>query len=253
MSRFYGRARRIRAQLRLYAPAVAIRALAFDVFGTLVDWRSGVANAFRSLGVPGDPDELADAWRERYVPIMLEVNGGQRPWGDFDELHLATLDDVLAERSLTLSDADRRHLVSAWHRLDPWPDVRGGLARLRRHFVVATLSNGHIALLVDLVRHGELSFDCVFSAELAGAYKPAPEVYLSAARLLRIDPSELMMVAAHPADLEAARRAGLRSAFIDRPLEYGPGSPPRSDPDADEAASDLNELAARLEDTAHRR
>ena len=204
---------------RYYARPVAVRALAFDVFGTLVDWRSGIADAFRSSGTPGDPDELADAWRERYVPILLEVNAGERPWGDFDELHLATLDDLLSERGLTASDAERRRLVNAWHRLEPWPDVRSGLARLGRRLVTAAVSNGHTALLVDLARHGDLRFDCLLSAELARAYKPAPEVYLTAARLLCLDPSELMMVAAHPADLRAARRAGLRTAFIDRPLE----------------------------------
>jgi 2-haloacid dehalogenase len=224
-----------------------VRALAFDVFGTLVDWRSGITGAFRSSGTPGDPEQLADAWRARYVPIMLEVNAGQRPWGNFDELHLATLDDLLSERGLAVSDEDRRGLVTAWHRLEPWPDVRSGLALLRDRFITAALSNGHTALLVDLARHGDLRFDCLLSAELAHAYKPAPEVYLSAARLLCLDPSELMMVAAHPGDLRGARDAGLRSALIERPLEYGPGSRDRADPDADESVLDLKELAARLE------
>jgi 2-haloacid dehalogenase len=227
---------------------VAVRALAFDVSGTLVDWRSGIADAFRSSGTPGDAEELADAWRERYVPIMLEVNGGQRPWGNFDELHLATLDDLLNERGLTVSDGDRRQLVNAWHRLEPWPDVRSGLELLRGRFVTAALSNGHTALLVDLARHGDLRFDCLVSAELAGAYKPAPEVYLTAARLLCLDPAELMMVAAHPGDLKAARRAGLRSAFVERPLEYGPGSRAREDPAAEKSVRDLHELAARLQE-----
>jgi 2-haloacid dehalogenase len=223
-----------------------VRALAFDVFGTLVDWRSGIAGAFRSIGTPGDPEELADAWRERYVPIMLEVNAGQRPWGNFDELHLATLDDLLNERRLAISEDDRSRLVNAWHRLEPWPDVRSGLALLRERFVTAALSNGHTALLVDLTRHGDLRFDCMLSAELAHAYKPAPEVYLTAARLLCLDPTELMMVAAHPHDLKAARKAGLRSAFIERPLEHGPGSLARADPDADESVLNLEELVALL-------
>jgi 2-haloacid dehalogenase len=200
---------------------VALRALAFDVFGTLVDWRSGVAEAFRSAGTPGDPDELADAWRERYVPIMLEVNAGQRRWGNFDELHFATLTDLLKERRLTVPEADRHRLVNAWHRLAPWPDVQSGLAGLRTQFITAALSNGHTALLVDLARHGDLRFDCLLSAELAHAYKPAPEVYLTAARLLDLAPSELMMVAAHPGDLTAARKAGLRTAFVERPWSTG--------------------------------
>jgi 2-haloacid dehalogenase len=227
---------------------VAVRALVFDVFGTLVDWRSGVAQAFRASGVAGDPEELADDWRARYRPILAEVGDGSRPWGDFDELHLVTLGDLLAERDLGLSVEERRRLVGAWHRLDPWPDVRAGLDALRRRRVTATLSNGHVALLVDLARHGDLRFDCVLSAELAHAYKPAPEAYRTAARLLGVEPAELMLVAAHPWDLEGARRAGLRTAFVDRPLEYGPGSAARADPEADESVADLPELAERLAD-----
>ena len=219
---------------------MTVRALVFDVFGTLVDWRSGIAAAFRASGVPGDPEELADAWRARYRPILDEVNDGSRPWGDFDELHHATLDDLL---TVDLPMAERERLVDAWHRLDPWPDVRAGLDALRQERITATLSNGHLALLVDLARHGDLRFDCLLSAELARAYKPEPEVYRTAARLLGVEPAELMLVAAHPWDLAGARAAGVLTAFIDRPLEYGPGSPAREDPEADVSASDLHELA----------
>ena len=225
---------------------MTLRALVFDVFGTLVDWRTGVAAAFRAADVPGDPDELADAWRSRYQPILMEVNAGARPWGTFDALHLATLDDLLTERGIDLSPEERQRLVFAWHQLDPWPDVRSGLEALRRDYRTAPLSNGHIALLIDLARHGDLRFDCVLSAELANAYKPAPETYLTAARLLDVDPSELMLVAAHPSDLEGARAAGLRSAFIDRPLEHGPDTAKRADPQADISAGDLHELAQLL-------
>lgn len=223
-----------------------VRALAFDVFGTLVDWRSGVAEAFRAGGVPGDPEELADAWRARYRPVLAEVNEGSRPWGNFDDLHLVTLDDLLAERGMDVPIEERRRLVGAWHRLDPWPDVTAGLEALHRGRVTAALSNGHVALLVDLARHADLRFDCVLSAELAHAYKPAPEVYRTAARLLGVEAAELMLVAAHAWDLEGAREAGLRTAFVERPLEYGPGSAARTDPDADESVADLHELAARL-------
>jgi 2-haloacid dehalogenase len=226
---------------------VTPRALVFDVFGTLVDWRSGIAEAFQACAVSGDPEELADAWRARYVPIVAEVNEGSRPWANFDQLHLATLDDLLAERGLDLDVEARHRLVRAWHRLEPWPDVRAGLDALRRQRVTAALSNAHVALLIDLARHGDLRFDGLFSAELAHAYKPAPDVYQTAARLLGVPPAELMLVAAHPWDLEGARRAGLRTAFIDRPLEYGAHSPARSDPEADESVAQLDELAARLE------
>jgi 2-haloacid dehalogenase len=225
---------------------MAVRALAFDVLGTLVDWRSGVAEAFRAGGVPGDPEELADAWRARYRPILGEVNEGSRPWGNFDDLHLVTLDDLLAERRMDVPIEERRRLVGAWHRLDPWPDVRAGLEALRRGRVTAALSNGHVALLVDLARHADLRFDCVLSAELAHAYKPAPEVYRTAARLLGVEAAELMLVAAHAWDLEGAREAGLRTAFVERPLEYGRGSAARTDPYADESVTGLHELAARL-------
>jgi 2-haloacid dehalogenase len=158
---------------------MAVRALVFDVFGTLVDRRSGVAEAFRASGVAGDPADLADAWSARYRPILTEVNEGTRPWGNFDELHLVTLGDLLAERGMDLSVDERRRLVGAWHRLDAWPDVRAGLEALRRSRVTAALSNGHVALLVDLARHADLRFDCVLSAELAHAYKPARELMRS--------------------------------------------------------------------------
>lgn len=223
-----------------------IRALVFDVFGTLVDWRSAVAEAFTTAGVPGDPGALADEWRARFWPVTHEVNQGTREWANFDELHRGTLDEMLAERSLELPGEDRDRLVGAWHRLDPWPDVADGLEALRTQRPVAALSNGHTALLVDLARHGDLRFDCLISAELPRRYKPSSETYLTAARLLGLEPAEVMLVAAHPLDLEGARRAGLRSAFVDRPLEYGPGSPPREDPAADESVADLPELAERL-------
>jgi len=184
---------------------MAVRALVFDVFGTLVDWRSGVAEAFRASGVKGGAGDLADDWRARYRPILAEVNEGERPWDNFDELHLVTLGDLLAERGQDLPVEERHRLVEAWHCLDPWPDVQAGLEALRRRRVVATLSNGHVALLVDLARHGDLRFDCILSAELARMYKPAPAAYLMAARLLGVEAGELMLVAAHGWDLEGAR------------------------------------------------
>jgi 2-haloacid dehalogenase len=221
-------------------------ALVFDVFGTLVDWRTTIAAAFRASGVEADSEELADGWRARYAPILLEVNTGKRAWGNFDELHHITLDDLLTEHGLDLPAEQRERLVQAWHRLDPWPDVREGLDELRRDRVIATLSNGHMALLVDLVRHCDLRFDAVISAELMRVYKPDPKLYLTAARLLGVDAGELMLVAAHPWDLAGARNAGLRTGFVDRPLEYGRASEPRDDADADVSVGDLQQLAERL-------
>jgi 2-haloacid dehalogenase len=223
-----------------------VRALVFDVFGTLVDWRSGIAQAFSDSDLAADPHALADDWRARYLPILAEVNQGARAWANFDELHLATLDALLTQHDLELDAESRGRLVAAWHRLDPWPDVQAGLEQLRRDRVVATLSNGHVAMLVDLARHGELRFDCVLSAEIMHVYKPAPVVYRTAAALLDVKPAELMLVAAHPSDLAGARRVGLRTALVNRPLEYGPGSPVRDDPDADYVVDDLPELAAQL-------
>jgi 2-haloacid dehalogenase len=225
---------------------MTVSALVFDVFGTLLDWRSGITEAFRATGVAGDPEELADDWRARYRPILAEVNEGSRPWGNFDDLHLATLDALLSERGIDLSVEERHRLVGAWHRLDAWLDVRAGLDALRSRRVTAALSNGHVALLIDLARHADLRFDCLLSAELAHVYKPAPEAYLTAARLLGVPAAELMLVAAHPWDIEGAREAGLRTAFVARPLEYGPDSGPPTDPGADVSVPDLLELAGRI-------
>lgn len=225
-----------------------VRALTFDVFGTLVDWRSTIASAFRETGSESDPWEMADDWRARALAATQQVNQKQRAWAGFDELHEVTLVELLRARGLELGGNARVALVSAWHGLDPWPDVPAGLETLRQRRVVAALSNGNLAFLIDLVRHGDLRFDCLLSAEFAGVYKPESEVYLTGVRLLGLEPGEVMMVAAHPFDLKGARRAGLRTAFIHRPLEYGPESPPRDDPDADISVQDLDELAARLDE-----
>jgi 2-haloacid dehalogenase len=226
---------------------VEVRALTFDVFGTLFDWRSTIASAFRERGLAAEPEELADDWRARALAATQEVNQKRRPWGTFDRLHEVTLGELLDERGLELATAGRTALVRASHQLEPWSGVPAGLETLRRGRVVAALSNGNLALLVDLVRHADLRFDCLLSAELAQVYKPEAEVYLTGVRLLGLEPSEVMMVAAHPFDLNGARGAGLRTAFIDRPLEYGPDSPRREDPEADASVNGLDELDARLE------
>jgi 2-haloacid dehalogenase len=225
---------------------VAVRALVFDVFGTLVDWRGTVSGAFERTLDPGDPGALADEWRRRWLALTGEVLKREREWQSFEALGRVSLDALLAEHDAEVGEEQRAELLGAWRRLDPWPDVQRGLEALHAERITAALSNGNTSLLVALARHGDLRFDCLLSAELAKRYKPAREVYELAPDLLDLAPDEVMLVAAHPFDLQGARNAGLCSAFIDRPLEWGPGSAPREDPDADLAVNDLHELAQEL-------
>jgi 2-haloacid dehalogenase len=229
---------------------VDVRALVFDVFGTVVDWRTGVAREVaRLLGGGVDAGAFADVWRGRYVPSMDRVRRGEVPWANLDGLHRASLDDLLAEHGLDDTPEDvRAELVLSWHRLDPWPDSVDGLTRLKGRHVIASLSNGNVALLVDMARHGGLPWDTVLSAELFRHYKPDPQVYLGAAELLGLAPEQVMMVAAHLDDLVAARACGLRTAYVHRPAERGPSAPPPPavDPEADLTVDGLTELADRL-------
>ena len=204
----------------------SIDALTFDMFGTLFDWHRGVIDACRKLrglkGLATDWAGLAQAWRSGYEPAMEEVRSGRRPWELIDVLHGEILDQLLAERSLSL-DADERHwFIRAWHRLPVWPDVREGLERLRKHFRVCALSNGNISLLEDLVSYNGLDFDDILSAEHARTYKPLPAVYSMAASWLNLSPGRILMVAAHDGDLLGARSVGFRTAFLPRPIEWGP-------------------------------
>lgn len=203
-----------------------VRALAFDVFGTVVDWRSSIIREGRQLArakpLRVNWAAFADAWRAGYRPAMARVRSGELPWTTIDALHRRILEDLLRQfRIAGLTEAEKDHLNRAWHRLRPWPDARRGLAQLKRGFTLATLSNGNVALLVDMAKHARLPWDCVLSAELFGHYKPDPETYLGAARLLGLEPGELMMVAAHKDDLFAAKSCGLRAAFVRRPREFG--------------------------------
>jgi 2-haloacid dehalogenase len=228
---------------------VDVRALVFDVFGTVVDWRGGVAREVsRLLGPEVDASAVADDWRGRYAPSMERVRSGELPWTPLDALHRSSLDDVLADAGLSDVPADvRDELVLAWHRLDPWPDVVPGLRRLAGSFVLAPLSNGNVALQVDLARRSGLPWDCVLGAEVVRHYKPDPEVYDSAPQLLAVPPSSVVMVAAHVDDLAAARARGLRTAYVHRPDEFGGHVvPPASDPDADLSVTSFEELADRL-------
>ena len=232
----------------------AVRALVFDVFGTVVDWRSAIVRDGRALaaeqGVAIDWEAFADAWRAGYQPAMQRVRSGEVPWTTIDRLHREILDSLLPRFGLSsLDERERDALNRVWHRLDPWPDAVAGLARLKRRYTIATLSNGNVSLLVAMAKRAGLPWDCVLSAELFGHYKPDREVYLGAARVLDVAPGELLMVAAHPSDLAAAARAGLRTAYVPRPLEYGAGAGLRDAPGGqtfDVIAADLGELAERL-------
>jgi 2-haloacid dehalogenase len=227
---------------------VDVRALVFDVFGTVVDWRSGVAREVRRLVPDVDAEAFADAWRGRYAPSMDRVRQGERPWTNLDALHRESLDALLPEFDVDADEATRAELVLAWHRLDPWPDAVPGLIRLRLRRVLATLSNGNLSLLVDMAERAGLPWDAVLSAELFGHYKPDPQVYDGAARLLGLPPERVMMVAAHTADLAAARARGLRTAYVHRPDEFGPGTaPPATDPAADVNVTSFKDLATRLD------
>jgi 2-haloacid dehalogenase len=225
-----------------------IRALTFDIFGTVVDWYGSIVAEAARIGLATDGPRFALDWRAGYQPAMQEVRSGALPWTNVDGLHRRILDRLLAARGLALPEAERVALNRVWHRLDPWPDCAAGLARLRRRFVLATLSNGNLSLLVDLARHGGLGFDCVLSAELFNHYKPDPEVYLGAAKLLDLQPAQVMMVAAHPSDLRAAAACGLRTAYVHRPAEKGPGGAlePYRAGEFDIEVDDLNALAERL-------
>ena len=231
----------------------SIRALTFDVFGTVVDWRSGIireAEAIgRSRGISRDWAKFADAWRALYNPSMDRVRRGELPWKPLDELHRSALEQILPEFGIEgLSEAEIDHLNRAWHRLDPWPDAIAGLSRLRRGYILATLSNGNVALLVNMARRAGLPWDAILGAEVARHYKPDPEAYLRTAALLGLRPDECMMVAAHNRDLLAAGTLGFRTAFVPRPTEYGPNQTADLAPEHgyDILARDLSELADQL-------
>jgi 2-haloacid dehalogenase len=223
----------------------APKALFFDVFGTCVDWRTSVIRAGEPFGLPA---AYADDWRARYQPQLETVRSGQREWTILDVLHREALDDVLAAHGADLPAAERDELNRCWHRLDAWADTVPGLARLRERFILAPVSNGNIALLVDMARHARLPWDAILGAELARAYKPQPEAYLRSVEALGLRPEQVMMVAAHNGDLIAAGDLGLTTAFVPRPTEHGPGQTTDLEPerDYDVVARDLIALADML-------
>ena len=227
-----------------------VKALVFDVFGTVVDWRSSIIRELEAFGrerrITADWTTLADAWRAGYQPSMDRVRKGEIPWTVIDELHRETLERLLPKFGVSgLSETDKDHLNRAWHRLAPWPDAVAGLRRLKRRYIIGTLSNGNVALLLNIAKHAGLPWDMIFSAELPRHYKPAPESYRSVPALLRVEPANVMLVAAHNNDLVAAAREGLRTGFVARPTEYGPHQDRdfEAEHDFDVVAKDFLQLA----------
>ena len=231
-----------------------VKALTFDVFGTVVDWRGSIARDGEALGrrkglTHVDWTAFAVAWRGQYQPALSRVRKGEVPWTKLDDLHRASLDRLLAEFRITgLSEEEIDDLNRAWHRLDPWPDAVPGLTRLRRKYVLATASNGNVALIVNMAKRAGLPWDAVLGAEVARHYKPQPEAYLTTVSMLGLQPAQCMMVAAHNGDLGAASALGLRTAFVRRPTEHGPGQTTDLKPerDWDVVADDFVDMAAKL-------
>ena len=235
------------------APPPVVKALVFDTFGTVVDWRSSVAREVAALAkekaVSLDAAKFADAWRAGYGPSMNRVRSGDLPWTKLDALHRMTLDRILVDFKFTgLNEDEKNDLNRAWHRLTPWPDAVAGLTRLKKKFIIAPLSNGNISLMTDLAKYAGLPWDVILGAELARHYKPDREVYQSAADILDVKPADVMMVAAHLGDLRAARQVGLRTAFVTRPKEFGPDGKPdlKGDASVELSATDFNDLARQM-------
>jgi len=230
-----------------------VKALTFDVFGTVVDWRSAIIRDGERLGKTKGLDvdwvAFADAWRAGYGPAMNRVRKGELPWTKIDHLHRIILDEILDRFKISgLSEDEKVELNFVWHRLDPWPDSVGGLLRLKSKFLIATLSNGNVSQLANMAKYGGLPWDCILSAELAHHYKPDPETYLTAAAFLSCEPQEVMMVAAHQGDLRAAAKVGMKTAFVMRPFEHGREADVdlTPDPDFDYVAQDFHDLADKL-------
>lgn len=235
----------------------AVRAVLFDTFGTVVDWRSGISAAVRAFaadhGLTLDPGQFADAWRAHYQPSMEPVRSGQRPWVSLDTLHRENLDAVLRSHDIdpgAFAPGELTSLAAAWHDLPPWPDSVAGISQIKQDFVVGPLSNGTTALLVDMAKAAGLPWDVILGSDISRAYKPDPDAYRKPAALLGLDPGEVMLAAAHNTDLDGARRAGLATAFIARPAEYGPhqASDLTATGDWDLTANSITELARQLLD-----
>jgi 2-haloacid dehalogenase len=198
------------------------KVIAFDIFGTVVDWHGSIAAEVQKLKLPVDANAFATAWRKGYQPAMARVRSGELPWTKIDDLHRMILDEILQEFAIThLSESDKRHLNLVWHRLNPWPDTVRGLTQLKSKFTIVTLSNGNLGLLANMAKNAALPWDLILSAEVFRHYKPDPETYLGVAEIFDLQPLEVMLAAAHKDDLLAAHHCGLQTAFIERPFEYG--------------------------------
>jgi 2-haloacid dehalogenase len=240
------------------ANSLGVKALTFDTFGTVVDWRGSIIREGQQWGrernLQIDWGHFADRWRSGYGPSMERVRKGELPWTKLDVLHRMILDQLLVEFNITgLREAEKENWTNVWHRLTPWPDAVEGLTRLKKNFIITTLSNGNVSLLVEMAKFGHLPWDTVLGSDLFHHFKPDREVYLGAADLLSCKPSEVMMVAAHPPDLKAAQACGLKAGYVPRPLERGPNPPPAptstAPPAADSfdvVATDFIDLAAKL-------
>lgn len=233
---------------------LALRAVLFDVFGTVVDWRSSVTDALSAFGLryglEADWAGYTDRWRAGFRTMQKQVADGEISWLSMDEIHRRVLVRLLEELDVPgLNDEDIEHLNSAWHRLRPWPDSPAGIARLKREYIVAPLSNGNLSMLVDVSKHAELPWDCVLSTAMFSSYKPDPRVYRGAAELLGFAPREIMLTAAHAYDCDGARAAGLQTAYVYRPDEFGPGrgEDPGDTSRFDVVVSDFLELAEQLQ------
>ena len=234
-------------------PVAGVKALVFDTFGTVVDWRGSIIEEGTAWGKTKgnnvDWGRFADRWRAGYAPSMEKVRKGEMPWTNLDHLHRALLEDLLSEFHIEgLSEEEKDHWNRVWHRLKPWPDSVAGLARLKKKYTIAPLSNGNVALLTDMAKHAGLPWDLILSAELAKHYKPDREAYLTAVSLLELKPEEVMMCAAHSGDLMSARSFGLRTGFIHRPNEYGPtrNADDAKPGDFDVVSTDMLDLSSQL-------
>jgi len=229
--------------------AEPLKVLAFDVFGTVVDWHSGIARAVNALGLAVDGNTFAREWRASSKSALALVNAGVQGWTRFDELQLQVLDELLARRGIThLSDEQKRELNSTWEQLAPWPDAVEGLTRLKEAYTICSLSNGNLGLLFKMAQRAGLPWDTILSAETFRAYKPDPKLYRGVAHVCDVQPHQVMMVAAHQDDLDAARGCGLQTAYVERPQEFGPNCPDldRPDPANTRFATSLIDLATQL-------